>query len=217
MKLYTYYRSSSAWRVRIVLHVKGVPFEPVAVNLAPAVSEQRGEAHAARNPMAQIPTLEWPDASAPGGVRRLSQSMAIAAYLEELHPEPALFPKDPYLRARAIQLAEVVNSGVQPFQNTGTLAHLVELGVAPEPWCSRFIAKGLAALDAEARREPYDFSVGDAPSIADVFLVPQLYNARRFGIRLDPFERLLAIEARCAALPAFRAAHPDAQADRPRD
>jgi maleylpyruvate isomerase len=214
MKLYTYWRSSSAWRVRILLALKGVPFELVPVNLVPAVSEQRGDAHRARNAMAQIPTLEWNEG---GTTRRLSQSMAIATFLEHAYPHPPVLPRDPYLRARAIQLAEVVNSGIQPFQNTGTIAHLLELGVAPEPWCSRFVAKGLAALDAEARREPYDFLVGDAPSVADAFLVPQLYNARRFDVRLDAFDRLLEIEARCVELPEFHAAHPDSQPDKPSD
>lgn len=214
MKLYTYWRSSSAWRVRIVLALKGVAYEPVPLNLAPGVSEQRSRAHRERNPLAQVPTLEWRHE---GETRRLSQSMAIFDHLERTHPEPPVYPDEPFSRARAIQLAEIVNSGIQPLQNAGTIAELVSLGVAPEPWCRRFIESGLAALESEARGESHDFLVGAAPSIADVCLVPQLYNARRFGVALDRYERLLEIERRCEDLPAFRAAHPDSQPDKPKD
>ncbi len=214
MKLYTYWRSSASWRVRIVLGLKGVAYEPVPVNLAPSTSEQRSDAHRERNALGQVPTLEWEEG---GRTRRLSQSLAIVDYLERAHPEPPVFPREPYLRARAIQLAEMVNSGIQPLQNTGTLAELVARGVDPGPWCRGFVEKGLAALDAEARREPYEFLVGETPSIADACLIPQLYNARRFGVVLDGFGRLLEVEARCVHLSAFRAAHPDAQPDRPKD
>jgi maleylpyruvate isomerase len=212
MKLYGYWRSSSAWRVRILLHFKGAAFEYVPVNLLPEASEQRGEAHRRRNPMAQIPTLEWEEG---GEVRRLSQSMAIADLLESRFPDPPLFPADPYLRARAIQLAEIVNSGIQPLQNTGTLGRLRELDADPDAWARAFIAKGLSALDAEARAEPYGYLVGETPTVADAFLVPQLYNARRFGVDLAPFGRLLEVERRCASLPAFVAAHPEKQIDKP--
>ncbi|MBC7173442.1 MAG: maleylacetoacetate isomerase, partial [Polyangiaceae bacterium] len=196
MKLYTYWRSSSAYRVRILLGLKELVFEPIAVDLRPNASAQRASEHRERNAMAQVPTLEW--TTEDGRTRWLSQSMAIADYLESVHPEPPVFPRDPYQRARAIQLAEIINSGIQPLQNSGTLAHLSELGVPSEPWARRFISLGLDALEAEARREPYDFLVGGSPSVADAFLVPQLYNARRFGVAIERFERLLEVEARCA-------------------
>jgi maleylpyruvate isomerase len=212
VRLYTYWRSSSAWRVRVVAAMKGVALEQVAVNLAPGAEAQRAPAHLRRNPMGQVPTLAWEE---DGETRWLSQSMAIIDYLERRFPAPPVFPAAPYARARAIQLAEMVNAGIQPLQNSGTLARLERAGALPRPFAAEAIAHGLAALDAEARREPYDFLMGPGPTIADVYLVPQLYNARRFGVDLAPFARLREVEARCADLPAFASAHPDAQADRP--
>jgi maleylpyruvate isomerase len=161
--------------------------------------------------MAQVPTLEWDE---DGKTRRLSQSMAIADFLESRAKEPPLFPADLYLRARAIQLAELVNSGIQPLQNTGALAALRALDADAEAWARAFIEKGLAALDAEARAEPYDFLVGARPSVADAFLIPQLYNARRFGLDVAPFARLLEVEQRCESHPAFIAAHPESYIDK---
>ncbi len=140
--------------------------------------------------------------------------MAILAYLEERFPTPPLLPPDPWLRARARQLAEMVNAGIQPFQNLAGL-------IAPEggsastrsAWAREFNARGLAALEAAAQETAGAFLVGDAPSLADVYLVPQLYAARRWSVDLAPYPTLLRVEATCAALPSFAAAHPDAQSD----
>ncbi|HEX5659036.1 MAG TPA: maleylacetoacetate isomerase [Polyangiales bacterium] len=209
MRLYSYWRSSSAYRVRIVLALKAVPYEYVAVNLLPTICEQRSEAFAAINPMQQVPTLEWTDGS------RLTQSVAIVELLDELHPEPPLLPKQPLLRARVREIVELINSGIQPLQNTATLAELRRLGGedAARSWAASALAQGLAAL--EARAQPGRFLVGDAPSLADVFLVPQLYNARRFGLALEAYPRLLAAEVAANALPAFQRARPEAQPDAP--
>jgi maleylpyruvate isomerase len=156
--------------------------------------------------MQQVPTLEW-------GEIRLTQSVAIVELLEELHPDPPLLPKQPLLRARVRELVEIVNAGVQPLQNTGTLAELRRLGgdQAAQEWAVRIMTQGLTALEAHAGSGR--FLVGDAPTLADVFLVPQLYNARRFGIELAKFPRLLAAEAAACALPAFERARPEAQPD----
>jgi len=210
MKLYGYARSSSAWRVRIALHLARVPYEHVLVHLAKG--EQRAEAHASRNPMQQVPTFEWTEPD--GTVRRLSQSMAILWHLDTLYPEAGLIPRDPYLGARAIQLAEVINSFVQPMQNMGILLRLTELGVDAKGWAREHVERGLAALEREASDPSAgQFLVGDAPTVADIFLVPQLENARRLGIALDPYPRLTAIDARCAPLPSFLASHPEGQPD----
>jgi maleylpyruvate isomerase len=209
MKLYSYWRSSSAYRVRIVLALKGVPYEYVPIDVLPAVSAQRSAAFAAINPLCQVPTLEWTQGDR---TLRLTQSVAIAELLDELHPDPPLLPKQPLPRARVRELVEIVNAGVQPLQNTGTLAELRRLGgeQAAQDWAVRAISHGLSALEAHAGTGR--FLVGDAPTLADVFLVPQLYNARRFGIELT-FPRLLAVEAAACALPAFERARPEAQPD----
>lgn len=208
MKLYGYWRSSASWRVRIGLGLKGLPYEYVAVHLKDGV--QHSDAHRARSPMAQIPVLEWDEG---GAARRLTQSLAILEYLDELHPEPPLLPSDPYERARARQFAEVVNAGIQPLQNFRVGQELKELGGDYAVWSRRWIQRGLEALEALAARDAGAFLVGDAPSLADLCLIPQLYNARRFGCDLQPLPTLLRVEAACEAIPAFQAAHPSVQPD----
>ena len=208
MIFYDYWRSSSAWRVRIALHFKGVPFERRVVNLIKDGGEQHSDAFHALNPMRQVPVL-IPD----GGTRAITQSMAIIAYLEEQFPTPPLLPADPWLRARARQLAEIVNAGIQPHQNKASLDRLNALGVDANAWAHENILRGLAALEAASQETEGTFLVGDAPSIADVYLIPQLYAARRWSVDLAPFPTLLRVEATCARLPAFVSAHADAQAD----
>lgn len=216
MKLHSYWRSSSAYRVRIVLEHKRLAYEYVAVDLSPSVAEQQSEAYAQVNAQRQVPTLELPGEH---GLVRLSQSVAIAEYLEERYPERPLLPRDPLPRARVRQAVEIVNSGIQPLQNSGTIALLEQLsGVqAARKWCRGAIARGLGALEAGARTASGLFLVGDAPTLADVFLVPQLYNARRFGLELGAYPTLSAVEARASALDAFARAHPDVQPDAPRE
>jgi maleylpyruvate isomerase len=229
VKLYDYWRSSSAWRARIALHWKGVAFERQPVNLlgapdAPSASDARarGEQHEATftalNPFAQVPVLELDDAESGGSpVRQLAQSLAILEYLEECYPEPPLLPADRLLRARARQLALMVVSGIQPMQNMSTLRYVKRaLGGEPTAFVQHFIAPGLAALEAVASETSKgSFLVGDSVSFADVCLVPQLYAARRFAVDLQRLPILLRAEAACAVLPAFAAAHPDQQSDRP--
>lgn len=210
MKLYGSAFSSSAWRVRTALHLCQVPYEHVTVHLA--LGEHREGEHTSRNPMQQIPTLEWREPD--GTLRRLSQSMAIVTYLDRRHPRAGLVPSDPFLAARAVQLAEMVNSYVQPMQGLGTVRRLDELGVDGAAWAREHIARGLGALERECQDPTVGaFLVGDAPTVADVFLVPQLQNARRYAVDLASYPRLLGVDARCADLPAFQAAHPTSQPD----
>ena len=210
MILYDYWRSSSGWRVRTALHFKGIPFERRVINLSPNAGEQHTPEFRALNPSGQVPVL-IPDE----GARPIAQSMAILAYLEERFPTPPLLPPldDPWLRARARQLAEIVNSGIQPYQNLAGLTRLKELGVDANAWARECNARGLAALEAATQETEGRFLVGDAPSIADLCLIPQLYSARRWSVDLAPYPTLLRVEATCASLPAFAAAHADAQTD----
>jgi len=169
--------------------------------------EQRTSSYLNRNPQAQVPTLELAS-----GVS-LTQSIAIVEFLEEIKPSPSLFPTDRLDRARARQMAEVVNSGIQPLQNLSVLQHIERLGLDKLKWGRDYIENGLAALNALATPSSKPFLVGDTPSVADLCLVPQLYNARRFKCDLDLFPRLLEVEQNCAQLQAFIRAHPDNQPD----
>jgi maleylpyruvate isomerase len=211
MILYDYWRSSSAWRVRIALHHKGVPFERRVVNLIKDGGEQNTDAFRALNPSTQVPVLIPEEGESAG--RPIAQSMAIIAYLEERFPTPALLPADPWLRARARQLAEMVNAGIQPYQNVPVLDRLKALGVDAQQFARERNERGLAALEAASQETEGTFLVGDAPSLADLYLVPQLYSARRWAVDLTPFPTLLRVEAACAGLPAFAAAHADMQSD----
>jgi maleylpyruvate isomerase len=209
MKLYGYWRSSSSWRVRIGLHLKRLEFEYVPVNLLEG--EQHRDAYRAMNPSGTVPLLETEES---GRTVRISQSMAILEYLEERHPHPALLPQHPYLRARARMLAELVNSGIQPLQNL-TLLNYVEstLKGDKKAWTQHWIDRGLRSLSKMAEETAGTFLLGEQPTLADVYLVPQLYAARRFGVDLSPFGLLLRIESACNELRAFQAAHADAQPD----
>ncbi|HTN92623.1 MAG TPA: maleylacetoacetate isomerase [Sorangium sp.] len=211
LTLYGYWRSSCSWRVRIALAYKGIEHAYRPVNLVRDGGEQLRDDYRAKNPMAQVPTLEFEQ---DGAVRRVSQSVAIIELLEELFPAPPLLPADPYLRAKARQLVEMINSGTQPMQNTATLKYVQgELGGDEKAFARRFIASGLAAFQAAASELSGRFCVGDQVTVADLFLVPQLYNARRHGVDIAPLSALTRIEAACMALPAFQAAHADRQAD----
>jgi maleylpyruvate isomerase len=212
--LYDYWRSSSAWRVRIALHLKQISVERRAVNLIGNGGEQHGPDFRALNPFSEVPVLVISDAA--GAPRVIAQSMAILHYLEERFPAPPLLPADPWLRARARQLAEMVNAGIQPFQNLSLQHRLRECGLAdPLVIARQSNARGFGALEALASETAGRFLIGDAPTLADVYLVPQLYVGRRYDVDLAPFPTLLRIEAACAALPAFAAAHPDVQPDAP--
>jgi len=210
MKLWSYWRSSCAWRVRIALGLKKLPFEYIAVHLLQGGGQQHEPGFVALNPQRQVPVLEVEEN---GQLVTLVQSMAIIEYLDERFPEPPLLPALASARAHVRALAELVNSGIQPLQNTGTFAELKKHGVPPEPWARSFIGKGLTALEQLAAPRAGAFMFGDSATLADVFLTPQLYNARRWGVALDSFPTLTRAETNAKSLPAFRAAVPDAQPD----
>lgn len=207
MKLYAYWRSSCSYRARIGLNLKGLSYDIASVHLRNR--EQSGESFSQKNPSQQVPVLELDDGT------QLGQSLAILEYLDEVHPEPRLLPADSVARARVRQLAEVVNSGIQPMQNFYVQQKIKnELGGDIAAWSEHFITRGLKAYEEIATPLAGEFSVGDTPSLADITLVPQLYNARRFGIDVEAELPLLArIDANCQALDAFARAHPDQQPD----
>ena len=212
LRLYNYWRSSSAWRVRTALALKNLPYEYLAIHLAKDGGEQWKPEYLARNPQGMVPLLEIEEAD--GTHRSIGQSVAIIEYLNERVPEPPLLPADPYLRARARQLVEVVNSSIQPLQNSNVLKRVAnELKSDDKAWAQFFMQRGLAALETLVGETAGCICVGDRATMSDIYLVPQLYNARRFGVELAPYPRLLTIEAACFELPAFQAAHPDRQPD----
>ena len=209
MKLFSYFRSSATWRVRIALHWKGLAFESVLVNLLEGA--QRRPEYLALNPQGLVPTLV-------DGDLVLGQSLAILEYLEEIRPLPPLLPGSAAERARARQLALMVACEIHPLQNLGVRRLLREEFGLDEEAERRFarpaIERGLRAVEAVLRERPAGpFCCGERPTLADVCLVPQLYNARRFGADLAGLERVLSAEAACAPLEAFARAAPEAQPD----
>lgn len=209
LTLHTYWRSSAAYRVRIGLEYKGLTWRAMPVNLQ--TGTQRTDAYRLRNPQGFVPMLE--DESL-----RLTQSLAILEYLEERYPDPPLLPRSAEKRAEARARALLIACDIHPLNNLRVTRYLKdELAQSPEAidrWIRHWIVEGLRALEAQLAPDA-TFVCGDAVSLADVCLVPQLYNAERFGCDLTDCPRIRAIGARLAALPAFAAAHPDRQADAP--
>ncbi|MEN5176225.1 maleylacetoacetate isomerase [Brevundimonas olei] len=207
MILHGYFRSTASWRVRIALGLKGLEAVQVAHHLRKG--EQRAPAYLALNPQGLLPSLVTDD----GAV--LTQSLAIIEYLDELAPEPALLPAEPVLKAKVRAVAQAVACDIHPVQNLKVLQRLRELGLGEElvqAWASTTIEEGLDAVDRLLADQPGPFAFGDAPSLADLCIVPQLGNARRFGVELR-WPRLLALEAACLELPAFQNAAPGQQPD----
>ncbi len=210
-KLHAYWRSSASWRVRIALNWKKLPYEIAPVQI---VEKQQFEHdYREKNAMAQVPTLEI---NTPDGVKYLGQSMAILEYLEDAHPALPLLPRDPYLRGRSRQLAEIVNSGIQPFQNLKTHEKVKALGGNDRSWTQDFIKSGFDAMEEISLRTAGDFLVGNEPSFADLCLVPQLYTARRFEVALDSYPTLLRAERNANRFDAFVRAHAEKQPDAPK-
>lgn len=211
MKLYGFWRSTSAWRVRIALAYKGIEYDYVPVHLRRGGGEQHRPEFRAKNPIGHVPVL---DLAIGGHERQLGESMAILELLEELHPSPALLPSDPFLRARARQVAFLITSGVQPLQNTVVRLWVErELRADGAAWTRHWVTRGLQALEILVRETAGTYAVGDAVSFADVCLVPQMHFARRSDVDLGPFPTLRAIESACADLPPFVSAHADNQPD----
>ena len=204
--LYDYYRSSAAYRVRIALNLKGVDYESRPVNLLH--SEQRGDDYRALNPQGLVPMLEIDG-------HRLTQSLSIMVYLDQVYPEQPLMPRDPVDGAHVRAMALTIACDIHPLNNLRVLKYLSnELGLPQEErdtWYMHWIREGLPALETLAKPGAGKFLFGDEPTIADICLVPQLYNARRYNVPLDDFPTLLRADANAQQIDAFAAAHPDRQ------
>jgi maleylacetoacetate isomerase len=209
VKLYTYFRSSAAFRVRIALNLKGLAYEPVFVHLAKG--EHRAAAYAKVNPQALLPTLELDDGT------RLNQSLAIIEYLEDTHPAKPLIPKDALGKARVRSLSYLIASEIHPLNNLRVLQHLKRaLGQSEEQvnaWYRHWIADGLAKLEAELAGGKGRFCHGDAPTMADCCLVPQVFNAQRYQSDLAPYPNTMRVFEACMKLEAFDRAQPARQPD----
>ncbi|MCJ0766173.1 maleylacetoacetate isomerase [Variovorax terrae] len=208
MKLFNYWRSSTAYRVRIALELKGVPYEVQSVSLVKEGGENLKPEYLAINPQGRVPALALDDQ------RILLQSPAILEYLEERYPAPPLLPTNLEERAHVRALCAIVACDIHPLNNVRTLRVLRAQGqdeVAVQSWIARWIEEGFHTIEGLVGDS--GFCHGDTPSLADVCLVPQVYNARRFGVSMDVFPRIRCIEQQCAALPAFDRAKPEAQPD----
>ena len=202
--LHDYHRSSASYRVRIALNLKGIAYDRVKVDLLAAA--QRGDEYRALNPQGFVPMLEIDG-------QRLTQSLAIIHYLEATRPQPALMPADPADRAQALALALAVACDIHPLNNLRVLKYLGGPLAQPEEarnaWYRHWVSEGFAALEAMAAERAGRFLLGDSPSLADICLVPQMFNARRFEVPLDDFPLLVRVDAAANQLAAFADAHPD--------
>lgn len=209
LTLSTYWRSSCSFRVRMALGCKGLAYESVHVNLV--TGEQKKPEYLEQNPIGHLPTLTI------DGVA-YTESLAIMELLDELYPEPALLPKNAHQRARVRALAETINAGIQPLQNTSVLDYLAYESPQRTTWLRHWISRGLEAFEAQMRRNEEEgitgpFAYGPAPSMADCCLVPQMYAARRFGVDLSALPRVVGADAEAGKLAFVAAAQPEAQAD----
>jgi maleylacetoacetate isomerase len=208
--LFDYFRSSASYRVRIALNLKGVDYERVPVNLLEG--GQRSPGYRAVNPQAFVPTLDIDG-------HRLAQSLAIIDYLDSTRSEPPLLPPDPADSAHVRALALTVACDIHPLNNLRVLRYLKDdLGqeqAARDVWYRHWVAEGLASLEAMAAPRARGFLFGDGPTLADLCLVPQMFNARRFEVPLEPYPTLVRADAEAGRLDAFAAAHPDAIAASP--
>lgn len=212
MKLYGYWRSSASYRVRIALALKGVEVEHIAVNLREG--EQGLGEHMERNPQGYLPVLELEDGT------QLTQSLAIMDYIDATFREPDLMPRDAVKRSKILAASLMIAADIHPIQNLSVLKYIrAEHGKGDDgvkAWAAHWIAKGFTALEEIAQDYDTPFLMTQTPSFFECCLIPQVYNARRFGVDMDVFPKLKAIDAACNALPAFIQAAPEQQADAPR-
>lgn len=210
LKLYNYFRSSASYRVRIALHWKGLEFEYVPVHLVKNGGEQTSVDYRKLNPMAHVPTLVHGDYALP-------ESMAILLYLERLYPQKPLFPKDEKAYGRTIQLCEIVNSGIQPYQNLKVTNDFEKaMGWSKDQsqeWARKWVVPGLKNLETVLEKSAGQHAVGDEVTAADAFIIPQLFSSRRFKVDTTQFPILTRIEKNVLELEPFKKAHPEAQMD----
>ena len=214
MKLYGYYRSSASYRIRIVLNFKSIDWEYIAVGLDKG--QQFDADHVDRNPMKLVPVLDT-------GEVLLAQSIAIAEYVESQFPLPAMLPEDPVQLAQVREMQNIISSEIQPIANLRVLHHLrSEFGQDDEGvkrWCQLWIGKGFDAFEQRAsdRSIAGEYSFGDSFTLADAWLIPQVYNAIRFGLNLEPYPTILSVMDHCSGIDAVADAHPDRQPDAPQN
>lgn len=209
MKLYSYFRSSAAYRARIALNLKGISYETVPIHLTRDGGQQHSAEYRAINPQSRVPALVLP------GGEVLLQSLAIIAYLDEVYPDPALLPADPIARAHVRAVAEMIACDIHPLNNLSPLGYLRNTlnadQSAVQEWYRHWVMTGFTAIEKLLRPGPYAF--GSHVTTADICIVPQVYNARRFKLPLDRFPNIVAVDVACAKHSAFDAARPELQPD----
>lgn len=210
LKLYNYFRSSASYRVRIALNIKGLPFDYIPVHLVKNGGEQNQAAYRSLNPMMEVPTLV-------DGDFHLAQSMAIFFYLDDLHPQPRLFPSNPQRKARVIQICESINAGIQPLQNLKVLQELEKRygadQAAKDSWVQLWVGRGFAGVEAMIADTAGTFALGGEVTAADCCIIPQVVTARRFNVDLSPYPTIRRVFENCTSLPAFQKADPTKQID----
>jgi maleylacetoacetate isomerase len=209
VKLYSYFRSSAAYRVRIALNLKGIAYDTIPIHLVKDGGHNKRPEFRAVNPQMRVPVLVTPAGDT------LTQSLAIIEYLDETHPQPPLLPKDPIARAKVRALAELIACDIHPLNNTSPLRYLKrdmnQEQSAIDAWYHHWVMLGFEALEAMIGAGPYLY--GKDVTLADTCLVPQGYNARRLKVPLEKFPKIVAADAACLALPAFDKARPENQPD----
>ena len=212
LKLYSYWRSTAAYRVRIALNLKRLSYQTIPVYLVKDGGEQHQPEYREKNPQGLVPLLE-------DNGKLLSQSMAICEYLDETHEGPKLLPSEPFLRAQVRSVCQAIACDIHPVNNLRILKYLKgELSVsddAKDQWYHHWIHEGFKALESQLGKQvsAISFAFGNEPTLADAFIVAQMYNARRFDVDLSAYPRLVAIEQHCLTLDAFKDAQPESQPD----
>lgn len=205
--LHGYFRSSCSWRVRIAFALKGIEYDQVPVNLVKDGGQQYSSQYKTLNPMQQVPAVEI------DGIR-LSQSLAVIQYIDESRPGQPLLPTDPQKRAQVRMISDLIASGIQPLQN---LYVIQKIGAEKVQWAQHFINRGFQALEPMLKETAGKYCVGDEISMADICLVPQVYNAERFKVDIEQYPTIKRLNAALLEIDAFRTSHPSCQPDTPED